>query len=129
LVLENWPFLLRIIGTRFSDPSELVKMAPRRSEMTENNEESILKYSFSTFLVKILPIRRRLSAISKNPTSELAPPVPKKYPIIKHLYVLFSEIELRNNCPEEKPSRIRHIIAVSSARKPLKTLSNPHYMI
>jgi hypothetical protein len=52
--------------------------------------------------------------------------MPEKYPGIKLLYVLFSEIELRNYCPEEKSSRIRHIIAVSSAHKPLKTLSNPH---
>jgi len=52
--------------------------------------------------------------------------MPEKYPGIKRLYVLFSEIELRNNCPEEKSSRMQHIIAVSSAHKPLKTLSNPH---
>jgi len=67
---------LRINGTRFPDPSELVKMAPRRSEMTENNEESILRYSFSTFIVKILPIRLRFYAININPTSELALPIP-----------------------------------------------------
>jgi len=47
-------------------------MALMRSEMTGNSEERILRYSFSTFMVKIFLVFLRLQAINIGPTSALA---------------------------------------------------------
>jgi len=40
--------------------------------MPKNNDASILRYSFSTFMVKILLILLRLQAINISPASALA---------------------------------------------------------
>jgi hypothetical protein len=40
--------------------------------MPKNNNESILRYSFSTFMVKIFLILLRLQAINISPASALA---------------------------------------------------------
>ena len=56
--------------------SETLGMLPGRSKMAENREECILRYSFSTFMVKIFPILLRLYAINIRPTSALALALP-----------------------------------------------------
>jgi hypothetical protein len=51
-------------------------MLRRRLTMVKNKEASIMRYSFNTSLVKILPVLLRLYAININPTSELALLIP-----------------------------------------------------
>ena len=48
----------------------------KKNEIAINNETSILRSSFSRFMVNILPGRLRLYAININPTSALARSIP-----------------------------------------------------